>query len=56
MAKINIKDISALNLSGSELFDDSESFMVELNEETETTRILGGGRGGCCFCSLVKSH
>ena len=49
MANINIKDLSDLNLTGAELFNDSESFMTELNEEGEE---MGAIHGGDLWCAL----
>ncbi|AOX00290.1 hypothetical protein BJP34_13225 [Moorena producens PAL-8-15-08-1] len=43
MANININDLSALNLTGAELFDDSESFMTELSDESEQMEEIYGG-------------
>ena len=40
MANINVNDLLNLNPSGSELFNDSESFMTELSEESE--QVIGG--------------
>ncbi|NEO94527.1 MAG: hypothetical protein F6K56_31800 [Moorea sp. SIO3G5] len=55
MADININDISALNLTGADLFNDSESFMTELSEENEQMTTIFGGLAleGCPKdCSL----
>ncbi|AOX00291.1 hypothetical protein BJP34_13235 [Moorena producens PAL-8-15-08-1] len=49
MAKININDLSDLNMTGTELFNDSESFMTELNEEGEE---MGAIHGGDLWCAL----
>jgi hypothetical protein len=43
MANIKVNDLSKLNLSGTELFDDSESFLTELNDENEHMQVMGGG-------------
>ncbi|NEO41865.1 MAG: hypothetical protein F6J90_38305 [Moorea sp. SIOASIH] len=51
MANININDLSALNLTGAELFNDSESFMMEVNEDSEAILIIGGQNESCCLCS-----
>jgi|GEM_PF-1048934 len=40
MADINIGNISEFELDGSDLFDDSESFITELDDEGES--IVGG--------------
>ncbi len=42
MANIKVHELSSLNLSGAELFNDSESFMTELSDESEQMAILGG--------------
>ena len=51
MANIKINELSALNLSGTELFNDAESFMTELNEESEQMETI---LGGCFFVSCDK--
>ncbi|NEO94959.1 MAG: hypothetical protein F6K56_34110 [Moorea sp. SIO3G5] len=58
MANININDISALNLTGADLFNDSESFMIELSEDTEQMTTIFGGLAasqlcppGCSLCT-----
>ncbi len=40
MADIKLKDLSKSSISGSNLFDDSENFMVELSDESS---LMGGG-------------
>lgn len=50
MANINIKDLSALNLTGVELFNDSESFMTELSEDTEQIAGIYGGHCEATSC------
>ncbi|NEQ63122.1 MAG: hypothetical protein F6K53_39520 [Moorea sp. SIO4A1] len=56
MANIKVHELSSLNLSGAELFNDSESFMTELSDESEQMAILGGGSfcilGSCGVCTL----
>ncbi|AFZ01490.1 hypothetical protein [Calothrix sp. PCC 6303] len=42
MANIKLNDLSKMNLSGVDLFDDSESFLTELNDENEQINIVGG--------------
>jgi hypothetical protein len=42
MADIKVKDLATDNISGSDLFQDSENFMVELGDEIE--EINGGLR------------
>jgi hypothetical protein len=49
MADINIKDLSDLNIIGSDLFDDSEDFTIELSDEIE--QIMGGIRHDVNQCS-----
>jgi hypothetical protein len=48
--------ISNLNLAGSDLFADAESFLTEL-QDTDTARIIGGGsnKGGGCGYGGGKS-
>lgn len=46
MANINIENISDLALNGNDLFQDSESFMTELSDDSEQDSIMGG-LGGC---------
>lgn len=53
MANIVIDNLSDYNVSGSELFDDSESFLQELTEgELMETN---GGSSGVCITSLVST-
>jgi hypothetical protein len=49
MADINIKDLSDLNTIGSDLFDDSEDFTIELSDEIE--QVMGGMRPDVNQCS-----
>ena len=35
MANIKVNNLSALNITGAELFNDSESFLKELSDENE---------------------
>ena len=44
MSDIIIDNISDLNLDGSDLFQDSESFIIELDDDGES--IFGGSRRG----------
>jgi hypothetical protein len=46
MADIKVKDLVNHNASGTDLFSDSENFMIELNDDSE--QILGGI--GCRPC------
>lgn len=41
MADIKLKDLDIYSISGSDLFNDSESFMMELTDKDESS-ILGG--------------
>jgi hypothetical protein len=50
MANIKVNDLAKLNLSGTELFDDSESFLTELNDENEQMGVIGGK---CRIFSLI---
>ena len=43
MADIKVKDLATHNISGTDLFDDSESFMTELSTQNEVD-VLGGLR------------
>ena len=55
MANINIENISDLALSGNDLFEDSESFMTELSDDDEQTKILGGYcLDGSCAQTVVE--
>ena len=50
MANINIENISDLNLNGNDLFDDSESFIAELSDDSEQSNIkavVGGSSPAC---------
>jgi len=42
MANIKVNDLLELNPAGAELFNDSESFMKELSEESEQMEVIGG--------------
>ncbi|NEO41873.1 MAG: hypothetical protein F6J90_38350 [Moorea sp. SIOASIH] len=59
MANIKVHELSSLNLSGAELFNDSESFMTELSDESEQMAILGGlalrKQNSCGICTQGKS-
>jgi len=50
MAKINVNDLLHVNLHGTELFNDSESFLTELSDQSEEMGITGGC-WRCCCCS-----
>ncbi len=56
MANIKVNDLSALNLTGAELFNDSESFMVELNEEGEELGVIHGGDDLCAVPTCVRTE
>jgi hypothetical protein len=49
MADIKVQDILINNIPGIDLFNDSENFMVELNDESE--QVLGGCRSDTFYCS-----
>ena len=58
MANINIKNISELNLNGNDLFEDSESFITELDNCNEKDLIIGGCPNPppgeiCCASCLI---
>jgi hypothetical protein len=42
MANIKVNDLLNLNLTGAELFNDSESFLTELSDESEQMGVTGG--------------
>jgi hypothetical protein len=42
MPNINVNDLIDLNLAGADLFNDPESFMEDLNEESE--QVIGGDK------------
>ncbi len=46
MANINVNDLIDLNLAGADLFNDPESFMKDLNEESE--QVIGGDSPVAC--------
>lgn len=59
MANINIRNISDLDLSGNNLFEDSESFMIELSEDDGVEAIYGGDaplclRPSCAEVSCIR--
>jgi hypothetical protein len=58
MADIKLNDLLTQNISGSDLFSDSESFLTELNDESNQ---ISGGRlappppiDGTCFCIVFS--
>ena len=54
MANINIENISDLDLNGNELFEDSESFMTELSDDSEQQAIIGGARSDCTLITYIS--
>jgi dihydrofolate reductase len=52
MANIKVNDLAKLNLSGTELFEDSESFLTELNDENEQIGVVGGS----CILTLFREN
>lgn len=42
MANINIENLSEFDLNGNDLFEDSESFITELDDANEQYSIIGG--------------
>ena len=56
ISDLNISDlnISDLNLNGNSLFDDSESFITEIDDNAEQETIMGGIAitSGCCISGL----
>lgn len=55
MANININDLSALNMTGAELFNDSESFMTELSDDSEQMEGIHGGYASPCQPSCIQT-
>ena len=58
MANINIENISDIDLNGNNLFEDSESFITELNDDDNTQEAIIGGLAddcSCCCCCPVGS-
>lgn len=47
MANINIKDLLGHQILGNDLFNDSESFMMEINDESEC--VIGGWIQLTCY-------
>lgn len=45
MANIKVSDLLNLNLTGTELFNDSESFLTELSDDSEQINGIYGGIG-----------
>ncbi|MBD2169100.1 hypothetical protein H6G04_32540 [Calothrix membranacea FACHB-236] len=54
MANINVNDLLNLNLHGVELFNDSESFLIELSDESQAMEVIGGCC--CCPCGTCKMN
>jgi hypothetical protein len=57
MANINVNDLINLNLAGADLFNDPESFMKDLNEESE--QVIGGMDKIPVYClqpTCVQTH
>ncbi|MBD2214059.1 hypothetical protein H6G64_18170 [Calothrix sp. FACHB-156] len=52
MANIKVNDLLRLNLTGTELFNDSESFMKELSEDDY--QVFGGGACAECTCARTS--
>lgn len=53
MADIKVQNLENHNIPGTDLFGDSESFMIELNDDRE--QILGGvGCRPCIKYSLIE--
>ncbi len=56
MANINIENISDLNLNGNDLFDDSESFIAELSDDSEQSNIKAVVGGSSPFCLTIVAR
>jgi hypothetical protein len=54
MADINIKDLLDRKILGNDLFSDSESFMMEINDESEC--IVGGLELTCYIIVDFKTN
>ena len=56
MANINVNDLIDLNLAGADLFNDPESFMKDLNEESQ--QVIGGVEPQCYAptCVVTGHH
>ncbi len=54
MANINVNDLIDLNLAGADLFNDPESFMKDLNEESE--QVIGGAVVYCLRPTCVETQ
>jgi hypothetical protein len=56
MAEIKLENLHTHSIVGDELFNDSESFMIELNDEC--TGILGGKEPICAgvTCDITHIH
>jgi len=52
MANINVNDLIDLNLAGADLLNDPESFMKDLNEESE--QVIGGATTIVISISPIK--
>ena len=50
MANIKVSDLLNLNLTGADLFTDSESFLTEISDESE--QVFGGGNQPGCKDTL----
>lgn len=52
MSNLKINNLSKLNLSGADLFDDSESFLTELSDENEQMGVVGGS----CILTFFREN
>ena len=58
MANINIENISDVDINGDKLFEDSESFITELDDDVNLQEAIVGGLAlacSCCCCCPVGS-
>jgi hypothetical protein len=54
MANINIENISNLALNGNDLFEDSESFMTELSNDSDQEIIGGRCAAPSCVDTVIQ--
>jgi hypothetical protein len=54
MADIQVKDLFDRNISGSDLFEDSENFMVEISDDNDL--IIGGAKPTTGQGTIICNH
>ena len=55
MANINIENLSEFDLNGNDLFEDSESFITELDDGNEQDSIIGGCPNDVCRATCLDA-